>query len=120
MVMDEEIVQDSIEVLGREGHLSLTWDPTNPEDVERAREEVNRLKEAGYSFFAVLQAEEGKELEQGDGSLVVRRIDDPLSPPPEEASIEKKKKPPNSKPPMEKKPKRKARKTVAMRPMRGG
>lgn len=46
--------QIEFSVMGREGHLSLNWDPTLPADVERARKMFNDLKAKGYIFFTVV------------------------------------------------------------------
>lgn len=66
---------DTIEVLNGSGHLSLTWDPSNPEEVAKAKEEVEALKAAGYTFFEV-----------AEGNLIVERVKDPVRPPPYEAA----------------------------------
>lgn len=92
---------DTLEILDNSGHLTLTWDPTNKEQVQKAREEVERLRAAGYSFFAVVGAD---EVAAGNGTLVVRRIEDPVEP--VEVLPKEKEKP--------------RRRNVAVRPMAGG
>lgn len=49
--------QIEFSVMGREGHLSLNWDPTLPADVERARKMFNDLKAKGYIFFTVVDGD---------------------------------------------------------------
>lgn len=44
-----------LEVLDPSGHLTLTWDPDDPESVARAGAEFDRLKAAGYAFFATTE-----------------------------------------------------------------
>lgn len=46
-----------MEVLDASGHLTLTWDPHNPDETKKAREEFERLKAAGFAFFT----EEGSD-----------------------------------------------------------
>jgi len=35
------------------GDFKITWDPTNPKDVENAREHFNDLKKKGHIFFRI-------------------------------------------------------------------
>lgn len=70
-----------LEVLDSSGHLTLTWDPANPDEVAKAREEVKRLKEVGYTFYAVVGATGDDEVDAGNGTLIIQRIDDPICPP---------------------------------------
>jgi hypothetical protein len=49
--------QIEFSVMGRDGHLSLNWDPTLPADVERARKMFNDLKAKGYVFFTVVDGQ---------------------------------------------------------------
>jgi hypothetical protein len=70
-----------LQVLDRTGDLTLTWDPNDPAQVANAREEVQRLKAAGYTFFAVVGASGEDEVDAGQGTLIVRRITDPLAAP---------------------------------------
>jgi len=44
-------------ILGREGDVTLTWDPKDDDSVAKAKAEFKRLKEDGYDF---LQVEETK------------------------------------------------------------
>ena len=70
----------SLEVLNASGHLTLTWDPKNEEDVAEARKQVERLRNEGYTFFVVAGAPGSDEVEQGNGMIIVRRIADPTDP----------------------------------------
>lgn len=67
-----------LQILDSSGDLTLTWNPEDPEDVARARAEVDRLKAAGYTFFAVVGATGADEIECGNGELIVRHIQSPL------------------------------------------
>lgn len=68
---------NTLEVLNGSGHISLTWDHTNQAEVEATRAEVERLRQAGYSFFLVT-GEPADAVRAGAGELIVKRIDDPL------------------------------------------
>lgn len=50
-----------MDVLDPNGHLSLSWDPDKPEEVQRAREEFERLKSCGFMFYTVSDTGERKE-----------------------------------------------------------
>lgn len=41
-----------IEVLDPSGHLTLEWNPDDPASVAAAQAEWEKLKEAGFAFFA--------------------------------------------------------------------
>jgi hypothetical protein len=41
-----------MDVLDATGHLSLTWDPADPESVSKAKAEFEQLKAAGFAFFS--------------------------------------------------------------------
>ena len=71
---------DTLDVLDPSGHLTLKWNPADPEEVTKAREEVGRLKKAGYTFFNVVGSKGADEIEAGKGHLLVERIDDPVEP----------------------------------------
>lgn len=107
----------TLEVLDSSGHLTLTWDPSDPEQVRKAREEVERLRAAGYTFFAVVGATGADEVEAGNGTLIVQRVESPFSALPAQAP---------SKPPKKGRPSKVAptqqppTRTIAMRPMKGG
>jgi hypothetical protein len=107
-------VTDSLEVLNGEGHLTLTWDPAIPAEVAKARDEVERLRAAGYSFFAVVGSKGADEVEAGNGTLLVERIADPIRPPPAVPAKKPQGRPPKNPPPEP------DRRTVAVRPMAGG
>ena len=42
----------TMEILDGSGHLTLSWNPNDPADVERAKAEFDTLKRAGFAFFA--------------------------------------------------------------------
>ncbi len=65
---------DSLEVLGAKGHLTIKWDPANEEDANHVREEIQRLKAAGYSFFTS-DDQPADEVTAGKGELTFRRIE---------------------------------------------
>lgn len=41
-----------LHVMDGSGHLTLSWDPGDPATVANAQAEFDRLKAAGYAFFA--------------------------------------------------------------------
>lgn len=91
-----------LETLGPSGHVSMTWNPDDPDDLARAKAEFARLKAAGFVFFEADAAPDamppgdqraGPMLARGAGRLDVRRVEVP-SPT--------------------------ARRTVATRPLQGG
>lgn len=49
---------NELEVLDPTGHLSLTWNPDDPESVAKAGAEFDRLKDAGYAFFTTPESSE--------------------------------------------------------------
>lgn len=71
-------MKPTINVLGSRGHITLTWDPDDPEDVARARAEVETLRSAGYTFF-LTEGAPADEVAAGRGQLLVRRLDDPVT-----------------------------------------
>ena len=56
-----------IETFPPDGRQVFRWDPADPESVERARAEFERLKAEGYALFA---------LEERPGSSVERKTDE--------------------------------------------
>lgn len=40
-----------MEVMDPSGHITLTWSADDPESVENARAEFDRLQACGYAFF---------------------------------------------------------------------
>jgi hypothetical protein len=48
-------IRNSLDILGPEGHTSITWDPDNEAEVAEARQEFDRLKAAGYLLFEVTE-----------------------------------------------------------------
>lgn len=85
-----------LETLDATGHLTLWWDPDVPDTVEAARGEFERLRGLGYGFFATDESDAAEvsalDLE-APGAVSVRRIKE-FQP--------------------------RARRTVAVRPLRGG
>lgn len=43
--------QHVLEVLDPSGHITLRWSPDDPDSVEQARAEFEKLKAAGFAFF---------------------------------------------------------------------
>lgn len=117
----------SLEVLNSSGHLTITWDPHKAEEVGEARAMVEKLREEGYTFFVVAGSTGKDEVEQGNGMILVRRIEDPtedLPPEPGEATASPRpkrarKKTPGKPPPQEKSDDA-GRRHVAVRRMAGG
>lgn len=68
----------SINVLGSQGHLSLEWDPADPESVAGARAEVERLRRAGYTFWLTEPDVPADAVAAGNGRLVVKAPDEVL------------------------------------------
>lgn len=86
---------NTLEILDSSGHLTLSWNPHDAADVERAREEFARLKSAGFAFFSSEQDEKPKLRIGKSGRLEGRLVQV------KEFDTE-------------------AERTVAVRPMRGG
>ncbi len=84
-------MKNALDVLDTSGHVRITWDPTDPAEVEEAMRAVSDLKAKGYSFFDVVG--------EKDGVLDVKRTEEPVK---------------------KGKPGRKPKRTVATRPMAGG
>lgn len=115
-------MSDTLEVLNGSGHLTLSWNPEDPDEVARARETVNHLKSQGYTFFVVAGSVGDDAVEQGAGRIIVDRIEDPTAPPltiapeaPASLALEASETPKVTTP-----PKGKGRRHVAVRPMAGG
>lgn len=51
---------NTLEILDVTGHLTLSWNPHEPEDVARAKAEFDRLKSAGFAFFSSEEDEKPK------------------------------------------------------------
>lgn len=86
-----------MEVLDPSGHVTLKWDPDDPESVKKAEAEFGKMRDAGFAFFssASVDADKVEEMDPAAGSLdgrleQVREF------------------------------KRRARRTTAVPPMRGG
>lgn len=81
-----------LEVLNESGHLTLNWHPDNPDEVAKAKAEFSALRVAGFAFFRDESDTTPMQRLGKSGALVVKaREFDP-----------------------------KAKRTVAVRPMRGG
>lgn len=52
-----------MKVMGPEGDVSVEWDPEDPESVEKAKGEYDRLKKDGYEFYEVQEAK-GKRVQR--------------------------------------------------------
>lgn len=61
----------TMEVLDPSGHVQLVWDPENPESVKKAEAEYEKLKEAGFAFFASasVDADKVEEFDPAHGPL---------------------------------------------------
>lgn len=86
---------NTLEILDVSGHLTLSWNPHDASDVERAKQEFARLKAAGFAFFSSEQDERPKLRIGTSGRLEGRLVQV------KEFDTE-------------------AERTVAVRPMRGG
>jgi hypothetical protein len=64
----------TLSVLDRSGDLTLTWDHSDEAARENARQEVERLWKAGYSFF-LANGSPVDAVAAGAGTLIVRRLD---------------------------------------------
>jgi hypothetical protein len=69
----------SLEVLNSSGHLTLTWNPDKPDEVTEARKMVEKLRAEGYAFFVVAGSTGSDPVEQGNGMILVRRVEDPTN-----------------------------------------
>lgn len=114
---DDHANTRTVSVLGRAGDLKLTWDHASEPDRARAREELDRLEAAGYSFF-LTDDSPADAVTAGAGTLLVRRttaaeLTQPDETPADEATL----------PPETPAPKRRGRppkQAVAVRPLQGG
>lgn len=111
----------TVEVLDRSGHLSLTWDPEIPESVERARGDFETLRQAGYSFFRVVDQTEAERFAGSEGALLVKRVDAdevaPVAEPVEKVRAAQRRGRGHPQKPAGAAP---GERVVAVRPMRGG
>lgn len=108
-------------VLDHSGHLSVEWDPNNEAEVAGAREEVERLRSLGYSFF-LTSGERADEVAAGRGKLSVRRVDDPIAAmaPPEPPEAPEPDTIGLAAPRRRGRPPKAETEAIAVRPMRGG
>lgn len=107
----------TIQVLNGRGHLTLEWNPEDPQEAAGIRAEVENLKAAGYSFWLTEDAP-ADEVAAGRGKLLVKRIEDPvkeLTAPDDDGDL------PYEAPAVTSKRRgRPPREAVAVRPQRGG
>lgn len=77
--MLRQVAQDDslrrIEFLDGRGHLSLTWDPSIVESVQRAHADFVDLQRQGYQFFRVFPREPASGFVPEAGVLEVVRVD---------------------------------------------
>lgn len=59
-------------ILNSTGDMQLTWDHTDPAEIEKARAELQALKDAGYEFFLV-DGTPADAIAAGAGTLNCRR-----------------------------------------------
>ena len=85
----------AMDIMDKSGHLTLLWNPDNPESVAKAQDEFDRLRDQGYAFFVAGDPDAEVSALAGDGTLDVRPIQTKTFRP-------------------------RAKRTVAVRPMRGG
>ena len=62
----------TLEVMDPCGHVTLTWDPDDPEQVAKAEAEFERLKGCGFAFFSADHAETEETALGTSGALDVR------------------------------------------------
>ena len=52
MIVKEAHIEIAMDILSvGKGDLKLTWDPTDPEDVAKARTTITKMLKSGYSIF---------------------------------------------------------------------
>ena len=64
----------TLSILCSRGDTKITWDHNDPAATEKARREIEGLREKGYSFFLV-SGEPADAVAAGRGELIVRRLD---------------------------------------------
>lgn len=108
-----------LEILGEQGHTSITWNPDNPDEVEHARQEFQKLKDAGFLLFTIdevddLPVEAGRVMAEliSAPAVVPATSPEPVSLPPKKGRQRKGTQAAAFVPT--------APRTVAVRPMRGG
>jgi hypothetical protein len=107
-----------LSILGGSGDIKITWDKNDPVSVARAREEVRRLKTAGYLFFLVDDSP-ADEVTAGNGELVARIVSEDEIVPPESEPLETGPAA-DPEPPKKRGRRSKALKAIAVPPLRGG
>jgi hypothetical protein len=65
------MITHELSVLGIQGDTKVTWDKDDPVSRAKAREEIKRLKEAGFMLFLV-DGSPADELVAGNGELLAR------------------------------------------------
>lgn len=112
-----------LSILGSSGDITVTWDHNDPAAREKARQEVERLRAAGYSFF-LADGTPADAVAAGAGTLLVRRLEPPevIDPPPSPAAPTSESDPPaaDAAPRRRGRPPKADRHVVAVRPIRGG
>jgi len=112
---------NTLEILGQTGHTTVEWDPANETEVATAKAEFEKLRDAGFLLFVV---EEVSAFPEGAGRLEARLVSGPpaVAATAPEPGVDLPAKRPG-------RPRRgaqtrefdpKAKRTVAVRPMRGG
>jgi hypothetical protein len=97
-----------LEVLDPTGHVTLQWDPDDPESVARAEAEFKRLQDAGFAFFTS-SSPDADQVEALDDDLRARGALDARLVVKREPVVEQVQEFP-----------RRRRRTVAVAPMQGG
>lgn len=67
-----------MEILDPSGHVTLQWDPDDPEAVKRAEAEFSRMQEAGFTFFTTASPDAAKikKLDAKRGAVDGRLIEE--------------------------------------------
>jgi hypothetical protein len=52
---EHEVIMSQLETTGADERTVVRWDPADPQSVERARAEFERLRVAGYLLFALVE-----------------------------------------------------------------
>lgn len=94
-----------LEVLDPSGHVTLEWDPDDEESVRKAEAEFDRLRDAGFAFFTEVETFDPK----------AGKLDAEFGAEPDEPAPKKRQAPRQTR-----KFRKRARKTTAVPPLRGG
>lgn len=101
-----------LEIPDETGHVTLSWDSEDPAEVDKVRAEFDRLKAAGYAFFTTSD-ETGYEVAALGAGIAKAGVLNARLVRPEALRVE-----PELTSTREFNPKK--RRTIAVRPMRGG